>query len=130
MQMQEPCTWHTQLKHCTMHYLAGGLADYAQQATVGLLNYHTIKNGFHLGHTEFRDLAGPVDWNQLQELGSLLIGNWQGSCSSHTARLVLSVGCDIKVLTGHCAGEVQSRSTLPLLQTCSCSVLLVISCSH
>jgi len=48
---------------------AGGLEDYAEHATVGLLNYHTIKNGFYLGHTEFRDLAGPVDWQQLADLG-------------------------------------------------------------
>ena len=48
---------------------AGGLEDYAENATVGLLNYHTIKNGFYLGHTEFRDLAGPVDWQQLADLG-------------------------------------------------------------
>ncbi len=48
---------------------AGGLEDYAENATVGLLNYHTIKNGFYLGHTEFRDLAGPVDWQQLVDLG-------------------------------------------------------------
>ena len=27
---------------------AGGLEDYAENATVGLLNYHTIKNGFYL----------------------------------------------------------------------------------
>jgi len=48
---------------------AGGLEDYAENATVGLLNYHTVKNGFYLGHTEFRDLAGPVDWQQLADLG-------------------------------------------------------------
>ena len=48
---------------------AGGLEDYAENATVGLLNYHTIKNGFYLGYTEFRDLAGPVDWQQLADLG-------------------------------------------------------------
>ncbi len=48
---------------------AGGLEDYAESATVGLLNYHTIKNGFYLGQTEFRDLAGPVDWQQLADLG-------------------------------------------------------------
>jgi len=48
---------------------AGGLEDYAENATVGLLNYHTIKNGLYLGHTEFRDLAGPVDWQQLEDLG-------------------------------------------------------------
>ena len=49
---------------------AGGLEDYAENATVGLLNYHTIKNGFYLGHTEFHDLAGPVDWQQLEDLGT------------------------------------------------------------
>ncbi len=48
---------------------AGGLEDYAENATVGLLNYHTMKNGFYLGYTEFRDLAGPVDWQQLADLG-------------------------------------------------------------
>ena len=48
---------------------AGGLDDYAEKATIGLLNYSTIRNGFFLGQTEFHDLAGPVDWKELQELG-------------------------------------------------------------
>ncbi|KAL0034922.1 hypothetical protein WJX79_000653 [Trebouxia sp. C0005] len=52
-----------------VNWWGGGLEDYAENATVGLLNYHTIKNGFYLGHTEFRDLAGPVDWQQLADLG-------------------------------------------------------------
>lgn len=52
-----------------MWYPTGGLEDYATEATVGLLNYHTIRNGFHLGHTEFQDLARAVDWKELQELG-------------------------------------------------------------
>lgn len=52
---------------------AGGLDDYAEEATIGLLNYSTIRNGFFLGRTEFRDLAGPVDWKQLQELGAHLL---------------------------------------------------------
>lgn len=30
-------------------------------------------NGFFLGQTEFRDLAGPVDWKELQELGARLL---------------------------------------------------------
>ena len=50
-------------------HATGGLEDYAEKATVGLLNYQSIKNGFYLGSTEFRDLAGPVDWKQLNELG-------------------------------------------------------------
>lgn len=49
----------------------GGLDDYAEKATIGLLNYHTIKNGFFLGGTEFRDLARPVDWKQLEQLGKV-----------------------------------------------------------
>ena len=52
-------------------WVAGGLEDYAEKATLGLLNYHTIKNGFYLGGTEFRDLAGPVDWKQLDDLGDI-----------------------------------------------------------
>ena len=48
---------------------AGGLDDYAEKATIGLLNYSTIRNGFFLGQTEFRDLAGPVDWKELEQLG-------------------------------------------------------------
>ena len=51
---------------------AGGLEDYAIESTVGLLNYHTIRNGMHLGHTEFRDLAAAVDWRQLQDLSKLV----------------------------------------------------------
>ena len=50
---------------------AGGLEDYAERATIGLLNYHSIKNGFYLGQTEFRDLAGPMDYKELEDLGAL-----------------------------------------------------------
>lgn len=49
---------------------AGGLDDYAEKATIGLLNYSSIRNGFFLGQTEFRDLAGPVDWRELEQLGA------------------------------------------------------------
>lgn len=51
---------------------AGGLDGYAEKATIGLLNYSTIRNGFFLGQTEFRDLAGPVDWIELEQLGAQL----------------------------------------------------------
>ncbi|KAL3156708.1 hypothetical protein ABBQ38_000983 [Trebouxia sp. C0009 RCD-2024] len=56
-------------KRWLVNWWGGGLDDYAEKATVGLLNYNTIMNGFFLGQTEFRDLAGPVDWRELQELG-------------------------------------------------------------
>lgn len=65
---------HSTAGHCHEElYPAGGLEDYAIESTVGLLNYHTIRNGFHLGHTEFRDLAAAVDWTQLQDLSKLVI---------------------------------------------------------
>ncbi|KAL3132467.1 hypothetical protein ABBQ32_009017 [Trebouxia sp. C0010 RCD-2024] len=60
-------------KRWLVNWWGGGLDDYAEKATVGLLNYNTIMNGFFLGQTEFRDLAGPVDWKELQELGARLL---------------------------------------------------------
>lgn len=61
--------------HQCSRLCAGGLDDYAEMATIGLLNYSTIRNGFFLGQTEFRDLAGPVDWKELEQLGLQLLSS-------------------------------------------------------
>ena len=62
-------SWLQDIMAHTGAVTSGGLENYATEATVGLLNYHTIRNGFHLGHAEFKDLAAAVDWRQLQDLG-------------------------------------------------------------
>ena len=45
--------------------------EHAITTTLGMLSFVTVKSGFVLGQHEFRDLAAPADWAQLQRLGEL-----------------------------------------------------------